>query len=204
MNKDFNQLQHKVYLSYHQDGILDLVAATMLLGFSTFMATKNVVFLVVGVLFAAQYVLMKQRITIPRFGFVRFVPEKKALRQNWVLLGIGVLVLLLVFAANIFLQSNPASPQMQAWIQSYHMVPLSAMLFALPALAAAVFMGVKRFYLYALLALVLPALGAFLAVETFIPIMSIGFLMLAVGIWLLATFLKKYPVSEKTVSDARE
>jgi hypothetical protein len=157
----------------------------MLLGFSAFMATKIVVFLAVGALFASLYVLMKQRITIPRFGFVRFVPEKKALRQNWVLLGIGVLVLLLVFAANIFLQSNPASSQMQAWIQSYHM-------------------GVKRFYLYALLALVLPALGAFLAVETFIPIMSIGFLMLAVGIWLLANFLKKYPVSKKAGSDARE
>jgi hypothetical protein len=204
MNKDFNQLQHKVYLSYHQDGILDLVAATMLLGFSAFMATKNVVFLVVGVLFAAQYVLMKQWITIPRFGFVRFVPEKKALLQNWVLLGIGVLVLLLVFAANIFLQSNPASPDLRAWSQRYHMVPLSAMLFALPALAAAVFLGLKRYYLYALLALTLPALGAWLEIETFIPIMSTGLLMLAVGIWLLVTFLKKYPISGKAGSDAGE
>ncbi|MFH1524659.1 MAG: hypothetical protein ABIF04_06815 [Chloroflexota bacterium] len=204
MNKNLSQLQHKVYLSYHQDGILDLVVATTILEFSAFMATGIVVFLIVGILFATQYILMKQRITIPRFGYVRFVPEKKALMQNWGLVGIGVLVLFLVFAANMFLKSNPTSQEMQAWMQRYHMVPLSAMLFALPALVAAIFLGLKRFFLYALLAVALPVLGAILEIETFIPIMATGFLVLAFGIWLLANFLKKYPVSDKAGSDVSE
>ena len=189
--KDFDTLKRKVYLAYHQDGILDLTAAVVLLGFGTFMLTGSVVFLTMGAIFATLYTLMKNRITVPRFGYVRFEPQEKTMAQYWFLLGLGVLVLVAFLAGNI-LQSNNQS-EMQALMQQYHMVPLSGMLFGLPALAAAVFLGLKRFYLYALLAVGLPALGAWMNIETYIPILAVGFIMLAVGIGLLSSFLKKYP-----------
>ena len=189
--KDFDTLKRKAYLAYHQDGILDITAAVILLGFGTFMLTKNVVFLTMGAIFATLYTLMKNQITVPRFGYVRFEPQEKTMSQLWFLLGLGVLVLLAFLAGNIFQSSN--SPEIQALKQQYHMVPLSAMLFGLPALAAAAFLGLKRFYLYALLAVGLPALGGWLNIETYIPILTVGFVMLAVGIGLLSSFLKKYP-----------
>lgn len=195
--KDFDSLKRKVYLAYHQDGILDLAAAMVLLGFGADMAIKNGVFLIVGVILAAQYVLMKQHITIPRFGYVRFVPRKKTLMQLWFLIGFGVLVLLGVLFLIILLGNRPSSPEMQTWIQQYHMVPLSAMLFGLPALVAAVFLGLKRFYLYVTLTVGLPALGACLNIETFIPILAIGLVILAFGIGLLSSFLKQHPVDDK-------
>ena len=204
MNKNLDNLRRKVYLSYHQDGILDLVAATVLLGFSAFMATKNVIFLVLGMLFSAQYILMKQSITIPRLGFVRFDSEKKSMLQGWLFVGIGGLVMFLFYSAQTYSRSNPAPPNIQEMLQRYHMVPLSAMLFGLPTLAAAIFFGLKRFYLYALLAVGLPALGAWLEIETFIPIMSIGLLMLGIGLWLLGTFIRKYPLNQKEGSDGGE
>jgi hypothetical protein len=37
---ELDTLKHKIYLAYHQDGILDLAAAAVLLGFGTFMATS--------------------------------------------------------------------------------------------------------------------------------------------------------------------
>lgn len=189
--KDFDTLKRKVYLAYHRDGILDLTAAVVLLGFGIFMLTGSVVFLSMGAIFAALYTLMKQRITIPRFGYVRFEPQEKTRTQYWLLLGLGVLVLLAFLGGSLF-QGN-ISPEMQALRQQYHMVPLSGMLFGLPALAAAAFLGLKRFYLYALLAVGLPALGAWMNIETYLPILAVGFVMLAVGIGLLASFLKKYP-----------
>lgn len=189
--KDFDTLKRKVYLAYHRDGILDLTAAVVLLGFGTFMLTGSVVFLSMGAIFATLYTLMKQRITIPRFGYVRFEPQEKTRTQYWLLLGLGVLVLLAFLAGGIIQGST--SPEMQALKQQYHMVPLSAMLFGLPALAAAAFLGLKRFYLYALLAVGLPALGAWMDIETYLPILAIGFVMLAVGIGLLSSFLNKYP-----------
>lgn len=195
--KDFETLKRKVYLAYHQDGILDLTAATVLLGFSIFMATDNVVFLGVGAIFAAQYTLMKQRITIPRFGYVRFISPQKALTQNWMLMGLGVLVLFVVFALNFFLSNRLSSPEIQTWIQQYHMVPLSAILFGLPALAAAIFLGLKRFYLYAILTVTLPALGAWLNSETFIPILLTGLVVLIFGTGLLFSFLKQHPLNDE-------
>jgi len=189
--KDLDTLKRKVYLAYHQDGILDLTAAVVLLGFGTFMLTGSVVFLTMGAIFATLYTLLKNRITVPRFGYVRFESQEKTMAQYWFLLGFGVLVLLAFLAGNIFQSNSPT--ELQALKQQYHMVPLSGMLFGLPALAAAVFLGLKRFYLYALLTVGLPALGGWLNVETYIPILAVGFVMLAVGIGLLSSFLKKYP-----------
>ncbi len=189
--KDFDTLKRKVYLAYHQDGILDLTAAVVLLGFGTFMLTGSVVFLTMGAIFATLYTLMKNRITVPRFGYVRFESQEKTVAKYWFLLGFGVLVFLAFLAGSIFQSNTPT--ELQALKQQYHMVPLSAMLFGLPTLAAAVFLGLKRFYLYALLTVGLPALGGWLDIETYIPILAVGFVMLAVGIGLLSSFLKKYP-----------
>lgn len=202
--KEFEPLRRKIYLAYHRDGILDLAVAAILLGFSVFMATSNVVFLAVGAIVATQYVLMKQRITVPRYGYVRFVSQKKALRQGWFLVGLGVLVVFVLLVLNMFLRNRPSSPEMQAWIQRYHMVPLSALLFGVPALVAAGFLGLKRFYLYALLTVVLPVLGAWWNIETFIPILVTGLVVLAFGGGLLASFLKQHPVEDKVGSNGGE
>jgi uncharacterized sodium:solute symporter family permease YidK len=202
--KDFDTLKRKVYLAYHQDGILDLSAAMVLLGFGAFMATKSGVFLSVGAIFAAQYVLMKHYITIPRFGYVRFETQQKTFMRFGFLIGLGMLVLVLALVINILLSNRPSSPEIQTWMHQYHMVPISALLFGLPALVAAVFLGLKRFYLYATLAVGLPALGAWLDTETFIPILVTGFVVLAFGIGLLSSFLKQHPVDDKAGGNVGE
>ena len=192
--KEFDSLKRKVYLAYHQDGILDLVAGSVVLGFGLNMLTDNIVFLMFGWLAMMLYMLIKQRITIPRFGYVRFDSEKKTVQKAWISVGIGVLFVAFFLTLNIFVSRKPTSPEMQAWIQRYHMVPLSAMLFGLPTLAAAIFLGLKRFYLYALLAVGLPLVGAWLNIETYIPIVTTGAVIIAFGAILLVNFLKKYPL----------
>jgi len=193
--KEFDTLKRKVYLAYHQDGILDLVAGSVVLGFGTFMPTDNIAFLMAGWFVMMMYVFLKNRITVPRFGYVRIDSEKKALMKSWISVGIGVLVLLLFFLLPIFLRRNPTSPETEALLRRYHMVPLSTMLFGLPALGAAIFLGLKRFYLYALLAAGLPLLGAMLNVDTYIPIVTTGAVIVAYGAFLLINFLKKYPLN---------
>ena len=199
--QELEQLKRKVYLAYHQDGLLDLAAGSVILGFGADMLTGNFVFLMGGWLMIPLYFLLKQRVTIPRFGYVRFDSEKVTFAKGMAGVGIGVLFLAVVVALNIFVSRSPASPEMQAWIQRYHMVPLSALLFGLPSLAAALFLGLKRFYLYALLAVCLPALGAWLDLETYQPILATGLIMLAFGAVLLANFMKRYPLNNRTDAD---
>jgi hypothetical protein len=201
MNKNINSLTRKVYLSYHQDGILDLVVGAVVFGFGLNMLTDNIVFLMVGWMAMLFYFLMKQRITIPRFGYVRFESEEKTFTKGLASVGVGVLVLFLFFAFKLFVDRQPSSPEMDALVQRYHMVPLSGILFGLPALGAAIFLGLKRFYLYALLAAGLPALGAWMEIETFIPIVTTGLVMLAIGTVLLTGFLRKYPLSHEGSED---
>jgi hypothetical protein len=193
--KEFDNLKRKVYLAYHQDGILDLAAGSVVLGFGLNMLTGNIVFLMIGWMAIMLYFLIKQRITVPRFGFVRIESEKKTRQKAWVSVGIGVLFVAFFLTLNIFVSRQPTSPETQAWIQRYHMVPLSAMLFGLPALAAAIFLGLKRFYLYTLLAVGLPLLGALANIETYIPIVTTGAIMVAYGAFLLVNFLRKYPLN---------
>ena len=199
--QELEQLKRKVYLAYHQDGLLDLAAGSVILGFGADMLTGNIVFLMGSWLMIPLYFLLKQRVTIPRFGYVRFDSEKTTFARSAAGVGIGVLFLAVVVALNIFVSRSPASLEMQAWIQRYHMVPLSALLFGLPSLAAALFLGMKRFYLYALLAVCLPALGAWLNIETYLPIMATGLIMLAFGAMLLANFFKRYPLNNRTDAD---
>jgi len=201
MNININSLTRKVYLSYHQDGILDLVAGTVVFGFGLNMLTGNIVFLMVGWMTMMLYVLIKQRITIPRFGYVRFESENRTKSKAMISVGIGVLVLFLFVAFKFFVDRQPTSLEMDAWIQRYHMVPLSGIMFSLPALGAAIFLGLNRFYLYALLAVGLPALGAWANIETYIPIVTTGLSMLAIGTVLLVNFLKKYPLSNEGSED---
>lgn len=201
MNKNINSLTRKVYLSYHQDGILDLAAGTVVFGFGLNMLTGNIVFLMVGWMAMMLYFLVKQRITVPRFGYVRFESEEKTFTKGLASVGVGVLVLFLFFAFKLFVNRQPSSPEMDALVQRYHMVPLSGMLFGLPALAAAIFLGLKRFYLYALLAVGLPALGAWMEIETYIPIVTTGLFMLAIGTVMLANFLRRYPLSHDGSED---
>jgi hypothetical protein len=193
--QDFGPLKRKVYLAYHRDGILDLVAGSVVLGFGLNMLTDNIVFLTIGWLAMMLYVLIKQRVTIPRFGYVRFESEKVTIKKAWLSVGIGVFLVLFFLMLNIFVSGQTTSPETQAWIQRYHMVPLSTILFGLPALAAAILLGLKRFYLYALLAIGLPLLGALLNVETYIPIVTTGAIILAFGTVLLVSFLQKYPLN---------
>jgi hypothetical protein len=193
--KEFDGLRRKVYLTYHKDGILDLIAGSIMLGFGTFMMTDNIAFLMAGWFAMMLYVVLKNRITVPRFGFVRFESEKQSFRKGLISVSIGVLVVFFLFALNFVTSRQPTSPEVQDWIQRYHMVPLSTALFGLPALIGGMLLGQRRFYLYALLASGLPLLGAWLNIETYIPIQTTGLIILVFGIILLSSFLKRYPIN---------
>ena len=196
-----NPLKQKVLLAYHQDGILDLMAGAVVISFALDMLTNNIAFLMAGWLSIPLYFVLKQRVTIPRFGYVRFESQDRSKSKLLLLLGFGMLVLALFVAGIFLLDRQPDSASVQQLLQRYHMVPLSALLFALPALLAAIFLGLKRYYLYAFLAVALPFLAALIGIETYLPIFATGLTLLGYGLVLLIGFLKKYPNKQEVNDD---
>jgi hypothetical protein len=201
-NSDFEKLQRKVFLAYQQDGILDLLVGINATGFAIFMLTDSVIFMSIGAMSAILYILLKQRITIPRFGYVDFGRDRTVSRRLTILVGIGVLVFITFLAGAILPRMNP-SLATKALLDQYHMVIISGMVFGLPCAIVALLLGLRRFYLYALLAVGLPALGGFFGTETYLPMLTLGLLVTATGIWLLAKFTQRYPLDEEAGSGVR-
>ena len=195
--RELDSLKRKVYLAYHRDGVLDLVAGSVVSGFGLYMLTENIAFLISCWLVMMFYMLLKQRITIPRFGYVGFESKERSLKMGWLAMGIGVVVVLGLFIGNFFVDIRPGNPEMQAMLKQYYMVPLSAFLFGIPSLLAAMILGLKRYYLYFGLLVVLPALAAWLGIMEYIPILTSGLVMLVTGLGLLVSFLRKYPLTEE-------
>jgi len=68
--KQFKDLGRKAYLSYHQDGLIDILIGLGILGFGLMMLTDSVVFNMLAWMPIIFYVPLKNRITVPRFGYV--------------------------------------------------------------------------------------------------------------------------------------
>ena len=196
MNKtdEFESLKRKLILTYHQDGILDSMAAVIILGFGLNMLTDNFMYMVVSWLAVLLYMILKQRITIPRFGYVRFESKEKLSARFWFLMGLGIAVFFVFLALSILRIHESGPNTLLVWLQTYDMVPISAILFGLPMLLAAILLGLKRYYFYAMLTVLLPVLGAWFTVGEYLPILAIGIVLLVAGLVLLFGFLRKYPV----------
>jgi hypothetical protein len=200
-HKKLQKLQRSIYLEYQQDGILDIIIGINLIAFSLFMATEIFHFLMLAWLPFFLYMPLKKRITQPRFGYVQFTTERVSTMRSVFVLVMGVIVLL-VFLAFIAIPScGDLPPEGRAWLQKYHMSVLGG-LAGLLALGAAVFLGLRRFYLYALMAVGFPTLGAMIGLETFLPVLISGTVLLGTGLVLMVAFLRKYPLSDEGEPDA--
>ena len=73
---ELKKLSRKAYLSYHQDGLIDILIGLGVLGFGLMMLTDSVVFNMMAWMPIIFYVPLKNRITVPRFGYVQFTSER--------------------------------------------------------------------------------------------------------------------------------
>ena len=203
MGKDYDKITRKIYLAYHQDGMLDLVIGLCVTGFALFMVTNIFYFLMLSWLPFFLYLPLKKKITQPRFGYVQFTSEKISTIRLVFVIVIGVIVLFLFLGITAIIVSGNIPPDGRYWLQKYHMAVLGG-LAGLVALGAAVFLGLQRFYIYALLAVFLPTLGAMVGQETFIPIMVLGGIIISTGLTLLLCFLRNYPLVQEDSTDAKK
>lgn len=198
---DVKEIERKAYLSFHQDGFLDILAGMFILGLG--MAMLEMPGIVATLLWAMPVALfwpMKKGIVYPRLGYVRFGRErrKKEMTKLAVLIALWCLPLIIL---GIVLNCFPASRKV-AWLNEHEI--LSGQIFmAVFISVGAILSGIKRLYVYAALTLLMFVTDHLLSIPTYLYLIPLGTAILIFGVAVLIRFLHKYPKLAEEVPDGK-
>jgi len=197
-------------MSYHQDGLLDIVVGFYVLAFGLGIVADKNLELGFGTIMPAILVAIvlpiwiaaKRKITMPRIGFVKFGTRGSnklfALLLGLAVAGLGVSML---FAFMVMGQNGRPW-----WIEvlfQYGMIWIGLGAAVIGSLFAYT-MGLKRLYGYGLLSFALLAGGYFLSIPFEYLLLVIGSIIIASGAALLAQFIHRYPLPKGASDNAAQ
>jgi hypothetical protein len=202
---NLKEIERKTYISYHQDGLLDIFAALYILGFGIGIL-MNVIWdfsfgvILPGMLVAVVlplWIAAKRKITMPRIGYVNF-GTRGANKLVAVFTGLIVAGFAAFFALTISATQGGAGQWLDFIVQN-GMLIVGAGALAICSLFG-YSMGLKRLYAYGLLAAIAFIIGHFMGIFFAYITMGLGVTIMIAGFALLLTFIKKYPLKgEKTI-----
>jgi len=195
---EIRKLEHKTYLYYHQDGLLDLIIGAIVFGVGLNEATDSSIWSFIALLLILSFVPMKNRITFPRLGYVKFKTTRGGVNlQQTRILAIVVLTLGVVGILLILRLGNPP-PSVIQWILQGPLL-LYALLGLIGVSLFGLVIGLRRLYLYALLSAVIFGGGHLLNLAISLTFFILAGAILAIGAILLIRFVQKYPVIAEEV-----
>jgi hypothetical protein len=195
------EVERRTYMSYHQDGLLDIFVGVFILSFGfgilLMTVTEFSTWFVIPAIFPAImvpiWVSAKKQITMPRIGYVKF-RSAGANRLMAVFLG------LMVAGLGVFMVFSFSSSQ--AWALTLRNLIISNGMIIIGISAAAISslfaytMGLKRLYAYGILTLVLFLAGHLIAIPFGYFLLTIGLVIIINGFVLLTQFIRKYPLPQ--------
>ena len=183
---DTKKIQRKVYLTYFQDGLWDVVLGLFLLGWG-FTVWFDLPWLP-GTTFVAFFWLalgLKQKITYPRIGYAKLAEHKKK-QVRFVIA--GVIALLLGLMVSLLLVMGGA-PQ---FMRDYFELLFGSVLAVVIGLIG-YWWGITRWYSYAGLVFVLATFNQWLGLSFELSFIIPGGVVLILGLLIFVRFLRKYP-----------
>ena len=191
MSKDIpiQQLRRKAYLAYHRDGIIDILIGISILGFGLWLHLNIPLFAFASLFAFGLYVPMKNSITVPRFGFVRFSEDK---RESTLVLGIviGVCLLGLAFTILILLGPDRIGLTPAGFIRKNHPFVMSS-IGAIVMVMFGSWSGIHRLVGYGFFLLVAIWLSFWLGFSGSLPLLVAGSVVLILGLVQLGMFISK-------------
>lgn len=182
-------LARRLYVIYHQDGILDIVAGAVLLIFAAVIVFDQGAVIGLIALPTVMYMALKQRFSLPRMGYIRFDPEKEQ-RQK---MGLSLLFALTVFIGLLaFYAFSGELPEDLTTAIRESMPLLFGLVLGLALVGVAYFLKNRRFYAYGLLAVVLVWSAFFAGVRLGIGVALLGSTVEVVGLATLMRFIQAY------------
>lgn len=190
------ELERKIYTSFHQDGLIDIIIGLCTLGFGLNLLTDSSgwsIFSWMPILF---YQPLKTRITIPRLGFVKFDPHRSAIAKTlkgFLLIGLLIGMIILLF---LVLVKNSLSPEIRLLIQEYFILILGG--FAASVLGiVGLISGMYRFLGYAVTASIIFPFTYWFSLPDSLPVLILGSIVLVFGGTTLTLFLRNYHLADK-------
>ena len=185
---DLRNAERKNYLFYFEDGILDIIAGLPVLSFGLGMVFDATLLFIFTWLPIILYWPVKQAITLPRMGYVKFSPERqRRISKNMVLLLIdGSFFLLLgIFVALGF---EGQMFNLRDFMMKYSLLILGAIM-ASAFLLISILFELKRFSGYGALVFAAWLTPFLFPIREGIPVALIGALISLIGVGFLVRFL---------------
>jgi hypothetical protein len=211
MTKEPNlkEIERRTYMSYHQDGLLDIFAGVYILGFGLGIFMDIVLDFGMGVIIFPGglialaipiWVAAKRRITMPRIGFVKFGPGSGTSKLMAIFIGLTVAGLGAFFVFTLAAFQGGSRQWLDLIFQN------GMLIIGLGSLAVCTLfgysMGLKRLYAYGLLALISLVIGHFMGIFFAYILMALGATIMVTGVALLVSFVKKYPLKgDKAIAE---
>jgi hypothetical protein len=211
MIEEFNlkELERKAWLSYHQDGLLDIGLGLYILaigiGFHTGMTWLVGILFVLG---ASTFAGAKKALTIPRLGLVQFGPERirrEKREKSFFLIffsvsaALGMMMFLLVVSmrgGGLGGTTGPLARTLEAMI----MAPIG-FIGALALVALGYWKQLNRYYTYAALIFLAVTVGPLAGLEHPVYTAAAGAVILVSGLVYLVRFLIAHPLQRGEESD---
>ena len=181
---------------FHQDGVFDIIAGAVLLNFGLDVVNQNPVTSLFAYLPIILYNSIKKQVFFARIDLEELGFEEKKVRMWSLYLLIGT-ILFMVAMGILVLSDTVGSIALPAWLPDGDIHSLTAgVITALASTVAALFIPLKRFWVYALTALILGVVSFFF-MPAYVPIFASAVAMLGWGIWLMIKFRRAYPPKEE-------
>ena len=197
------EVERRTYLSYHQDGLLDIFVGIYVLlfglGILLMTVTEFSMWFVIPAIFPAVmmpiWISVKKRVTMPRIGYVKFgyrgANKVMAIFLGLAVAGLGVFMLFGLGAS----MGNGWALTLRNLIIPNGMIIIGILAASISSLFAYT-MGLRRLYAYALLTLALLFAAHFAIIPFAYSLLTIGVLMIINGSILLMQFIRKHPLSQ--------
>ena len=183
---DLKQIQRRVYMSYFQDGLWDILLGVFLVCWGLMVTFDFVA--VMGGFWLVFYMLilgLKRWLVYPRAGYIK-IAEARRHQIKMVILGAIVFLLGLAVIPIFGVNSRPD------WFSEYFMLMLGGM-FTLVIIFLAVWWQVYRWYVYAGVVLLAFMSHQWLDTELNLSFFMPGGIIAIYGLVLLVLFLRRYP-----------
>ena len=207
------EIERKAYMSYHQDGLLDMVIGLYALSFGLgIFADKILEFGFAAIMPAIMisivlpiWIHAKKKITMPRIGFVKF-GARGSNKLFAIFLGLAVAGLGVAMAFGVFMATGQNGTPF--WLEilfqylfQYGMIWIGLGAAVIGSLFAYT-MGLKRLHGYGFLTLALFVSGHFLSIPFEYLLLTIGSVIIASGAALLVQFIRRYPLPKGASANA--